>query len=202
MKTVAHIDAGTLERGMSYEEFKTSMTRNRERFEENERRAVLSPDDLAPFAALPRGLRVLVLAEDWCGDVVENLPILGRIAKETGKLELRVFLRDQNAELMDRYLNQGKFRSIPVFAFFDDEMREVGHFIERPRSVSELRGRRRADLHALHPEFGPLGGAIDALPEEARLKLRDAIAAILDETRDFARREVIRELQSIVARAR
>ncbi len=124
------------ESGMTYDEWKAGMTRNRERFEALEGRVEISPDDLAAFRRLPRPLNVLVLAEDWCGDVINNLPVLGRLAAESGKLNLRVFLRDQNPDLMDQYLNQGQYRSIPVFAFFDDEFRELGRWIERPASVT------------------------------------------------------------------
>jgi len=52
-------------------------------------------------------------------------------------IEMRVFLRDKNPDLMDQYLNQGIYRSIPVFAFFDEQMNEVERFIERPPKVTE-----------------------------------------------------------------
>ncbi len=32
---------------------------------------------------------------------------------------------------MDQYLKKGLYRSIPVFAFFDEHMNEVARFIER-----------------------------------------------------------------------
>src|SRR5579872_3335866 len=88
--------------GMTYDEFKAQMTRNQSRFEANEQQLQLDPADLQPFNSLPRPLDVLVIAEDWCGDVIDNLPILGRIAAATGKLNLRVFLRDQNLDLIDQ----------------------------------------------------------------------------------------------------
>jgi hypothetical protein len=140
--------------GLVYDAWKAQMTRNRETFEANERGLELSEADLAPFRALSRPLHVLVLAEDWCGDVVANLPILGRIASETGVLDLRIFLRDQSDDLMSLYLNQGRFKSIPVFAFFDDAFREVGRFLERPASVTELRARKRREIYASDPAFG------------------------------------------------
>ena len=141
------------DQGMTYDEFKSQMTRNQERFAANERRAEIDPATLAAFRALPLPLNVLVLAEDWCGDVIDNLPILGRLAAESGKLTLRVFLRDQHPDLMDQYLNQGLYRSIPVFAFFDDQFHGLGQFIERPPSVTERRAERRRTIFAAHPEF-------------------------------------------------
>ncbi len=184
--------------GMTYEEYKAQMTRNRERFEENERNFQPTAADLEPFRQLPKPLNVLVLAEDWCGDVIANLPILGRLAAESGKLNLRIFLRDQNLDLMDQYLNRGKFRSIPTMVFFDDDFNEVGRFIERPDSVTELRAKKRQEIFAQHPEFGSPDAPIDQLPEEVRVRLQEAMAAMRAETTPFANAEVVRELQAIV----
>lgn len=185
--------------GQSYEAWKAAMTRNREKFEENERSLVLSDDDLAPFRALPRPLRVLVLAEDWCADVIANFPILGRIARDTGKLDLRVFLRDENDDLMSLYLKQGKYKSIPVFAFFDDDFREVGRFIERPESVTELRARKRREVYASDPAFGPPDAPLDTLPEDVRRRLQERMADMRAETKPFADRETVRALAAIVS---
>jgi len=107
--------------GLTYEAYKARMTRNQARFEASERGVEFDPADLTFVKGLPRPLRVLVLAEDWCGDVIDNLPVLGRLAAESGKLDVRVFPRDENPDLMDEYLKEGQFRSIPVFVFFDQD---------------------------------------------------------------------------------
>jgi len=128
-----------LNAGLSYQAYKDSMTRNRERLEANERSVVIDPADLAAFKNLPEPLEVLVIVEDWCGDVIANLPIVGRLAADSGKLNLHCFARDQHEDLMNRYLKEGKYKAIPVFAFFDQNLNELGHFIERPDSVTNLR---------------------------------------------------------------
>ncbi len=186
------------EQGMTYEAYKAQMTRNQERFTENERLLELDPADLAVFQNLPKPLNVLVIAEDWCGDVIANLPILGRIAKESGKLNLRVFLRDQNLDLIDQYLKDGQFRSIPVFAFFDEQFHELGRFIERPASVTERNTRYRQELYAQHPEFGTPDASISELPEEVRAKMMEATAAWREESRPANNRDVVHALREIV----
>lgn len=188
-------------RGMTYDEHRAQMTRNRERHEANEQGLVPAPEDLAVFRALPRALRVLVLTEDWCGDCVANVPILGRLAKESGKLDLRVFYRDQNKDLMADYLSEGRYESIPVVVFLDDDFREIGRFIERPKSVTDLRARRRREIYASDPEFGSPDDPPDRLPEEVRGRLQRALAAMREETKPFADREVVRELRAIAERA-
>jgi hypothetical protein len=194
------IDRARFEQGLTYDDYKAQMTRNRERVDENETRVQLGGKDLAAFRALPRPVKVLVLAEDWCGDVIANLPVLGRLAKDSGKLDVRIFLRDQNDDIMQRYLNKGQFKSIPVFVFFDEDFRELGHWIERPASVTEVRAKRRREIFAAHPEFGSPDAPVDQLPEEVRIRLQGELAKMREETTKFANAEVVRELREIATR--
>jgi len=194
------IDRARFDQGLTYDAFKAQMTRNRERLEDNEKRVDLAKENVAAFRALPRPVKVVVLAEDWCGDVIANLPVLGRLAQESGKLDVRVFLRDQNDDIMQRYLNKGQFKSIPVFVFFDEDFRELGHWIERPASVTEIRAKRRKEIFAAHPEFGSPDAPVDALPEEVRVRLQAELAKMREDTAKFANAEVVRELREIATR--
>src|SRR5438132_14360486 len=194
------VDRARFGQGMTYDDFKAQMTRNRERVEENERRVDISPNDLAAFRGLPKPIHTLVLAEDWCGDVIANLPVLARLARESGKPDVRVFLRDQNDDIMQGYLNKGQFKSIPVFVFFDEDFRELGHWIERPASVTEVRAKRRKEIFAAHPEFGSPDAPVDALPEEVRVRLQGELAKMREDTTKFANAEVVRELREIATR--
>jgi hypothetical protein len=189
------------EQGMSYDAFKAQMTRNQERFQAQEQALALEPADVTVFSNLPRPLDVLVLAEDWCGDVITNLPILGRLAAESGKLNLRIFLRDQNADLMDQYLNQGQFRSIPVFVFFDEQFNELGRFIERPASVTERNAQIQREVYAEHPEFGSPDVPVTQLPEDLRLQVMQATAGRREASRALNNQDVVSALRQIVAAA-
>src|ERR1700738_2515232 len=85
------------EAGMTYDAYKAQMTRNREQVEQNEKDLQLKSDDIQAVRDLPQPVNVLALAEDWCGDVVANLPVVGKLAAESnGKLNLRILLRDQD----------------------------------------------------------------------------------------------------------
>lgn len=191
------------EQGMTYEAYKAQMTRNRERLEENERTLELSPGEVAFFTELPQRLNVLVLAEDWCGDVINNLPILGRLAEASGKLNLRIFLRDQNLDIMDQYLKDGQHRSIPVFVFFDEEFRQLGYFIERPESVSVKMSAAMAELFATAPELQGVepGTSPGLLSDEARARVMRFYGEFRAATRAEADAEVARELRALVAGA-
>jgi hypothetical protein len=184
--------------GLTYQQWKAQMTRNQERHDANERGLKLSADDLKAFKSVKKPVNVLAIGEDWCGDVIANLPIVGKIAAESGTLNLRVFLRDQNEDLMNQFLKDGKHKSIPAVVFFDEDFQELGRWIERPNSVTELREKKRQELYAKHPEFGSPSDPPDKLPEDARIKLTQAITQMRDETKPFADSEVVRELREIV----
>ena len=76
--------------------------------------------------------RLLVIAEDWCGDASNTVPIVAKWADAVPGVELRIILRDQHPEVMDRYLTNGS-RSIPIVIALDEDFREVGHWGPRPR---------------------------------------------------------------------
>jgi len=87
---------------------------------------------LRTVAQQPRGpAKALVLAEDWCTDVVRGLPALARVAEAAG-LDMRVFPRDQNSDIMREFLKQGKYESIPTMVFYTKDMDYICHWIERP----------------------------------------------------------------------
>lgn len=186
--------------GMSYDAYKAQMTRNQERFVETEQTVDLSPEEVAFFRRLPQPVNVLVLAEDWCGDVIANLPVLGRLAEESGKLNVRVFLRDQNLDIMDQYLKQGQFRSIPVFVFFDENFQELGYWIERPAKMTELVQEERLKIFANDPELAGLAPSTppSELPEETRLRLSQGLTAFRAEKRPFSDSEVVREIREVI----
>jgi len=188
------------EQGMSYDAYKAQMTRNQDRFLDVERTVHLLPSDIEFFKALPKPLNVVVLAEDWCGDVIANLPVLGSLAEATGKLNLRIFLRDQNLDIMDQYLKDGQFRSIPVFVIYDENFKEYGHWHERPAQMSQIIQAERERVFASDPELSkfPISTPPAELPEEARTRLSTALTAFRAEKRAFSDNEVIREIRELI----
>jgi hypothetical protein len=193
------VTAERFNQGMTYEEYKAQMTRNKERFEETEAAVQLDDASVAPFAKLPEPRNVLVIAEDWCGDVISGLPVLGKLAEASGdKLNVRVFLRDQNLDLMDQYLKNGEFRSIPVFAVFDQNFNELGNMKERPESVTAMMQEGTAQIHAEHPEFGPVGSPMDQMSEETRVAYMAERNALRDRLRPQINQAIIDYLRGTI----
>jgi hypothetical protein len=153
--------------------FDERVIRNREKFQYNYDETRISEDDTAAFrrlAALPEGpAKVLVLGEDWCPDVFRGLPVIARIAEAAG-LELRVFPRDDNMDIMNEFLKDGEHQSIPTAVFYTSDHHYIAHWIERPaKANAELgeiqnlfvgldREKDRDKMRDLYNEFqtGPL----------------------------------------------
>jgi hypothetical protein len=141
------------EQGMTLSQYLEQMGTNREQFRTFLDEITIPAEDRTAIDRLGRKLRCLVITEDWCGDALYNFPVLIKLVGDHPNVDMRIFLRDQNPDLMDQYLNQGLYRSIPVFVFFDEQMNEVARFIERPPAVTEqlekamleVRKRLRAD---------------------------------------------------------
>ena len=66
----------------------------------------------------------LVLAEGWCGDAAQILPVIHKMAETTNKVELKIALRDDNDALMQHFLTNGG-KAIPKLIVLDAETLEV-----------------------------------------------------------------------------
>ena len=82
------------EQGFTYPDYIAQIKVNKARFEGFYDNFQVRPEEAAALKKLaerPDGpAKMLVLGEDWCGDVVRGLPVLARMAEATG-LEMRVF---------------------------------------------------------------------------------------------------------------
>ena len=117
--------------GLTLEAYLSQMSVNKERLASALARAAAEPVDAGTLEKLGRPRKVMVITEDWCGTSLAYVPFVASLLAADPTIELRVFLRDANPDVMDQYLKRGLYRSIPVIAFFDDDMRELARFIEQ-----------------------------------------------------------------------
>jgi len=92
-----------------------------------------------------QGAHFLVINEDWCWDAANTIPILAKLCDQAGAMELRLIHRDENPEVMDRYLTNGA-RSIPVVIVLDAEFRELGHWGPRPSELQAWAGANKSKM--------------------------------------------------------
>ena len=87
---------------------------------------------------------VLVITEDWCGDAMMNNAILRKIA-DAADLDVHCVYRDENLELMDRYLTNGG-RSIPKYIFLSEDDQVLGDWGPRASKVQEFVDEKKSVL--------------------------------------------------------
>lgn len=79
----------------------------------------------------------LVIAEGWCGDVAQILPIIKLMTDAVENLELKIVFRDENDALMSEFLTNGA-RSIPKVLFLDENQNVINHWGPRPEGARNL----------------------------------------------------------------
>jgi len=62
----------------------------------------------------------LVLMESWCGDGAQTLPVINKIADLSPRIDFKVVLRDENEDLMNKFLTNGG-KSIPKLLILEKE---------------------------------------------------------------------------------
>ena len=191
-ETAMVVTAQRYSQGFSYEGYLNQLSDARQRFAEHSAAFHLTPSDAQFFKDMVQrsgGLKVLAIVEDWCPDAHRGLPVMAAIAQASG-MELRVFPRDKNLDIMNLYLNQGKFMSIPVFAFFDQKLNPLCHWIERPKmatafmeEVAAELAKRKLSEEELRQErrkrSAPMG---DSWRQETVKELKDLLAIVVPKT--------------------
>jgi hypothetical protein len=117
---------------------------NRQRMHRLEKTIVLNEAVKAAAQNLDRKVIWLILTEGWCGDAAQNIPVIEKIAAESVNIETRYLLRDENLELMDRFLTDGA-RAIPKLIALDaDTLKVLGTWGSRPKAAQDLFDELRA----------------------------------------------------------
>ena len=80
----------------------------------------------------------IVIAEPWCGDGAQNIPVLAKIASTSDKIDLKIILRDENPEIMEAFLTDGK-KAIPKLICIDPRHNKlIGTWGARPFNMQQL----------------------------------------------------------------
>jgi len=79
-----------------------------------------------------------VVAEVWCGDCAQNLPVIGIVAElSNGLIDLRIIQRDENPEWIEKYHTNGA-KAIPKLISFNAFGQELFTWGARPKPAQEL----------------------------------------------------------------
>ncbi|MBC6699962.1 thioredoxin family protein [Hymenobacter puniceus] len=118
----------------------TEYTRlNVQRMQRLDKTTHVLPELQAAVQALPQRYEWLIITEGWCGDAAQIVPVLEAVAQASnGNIRTHYLLRDENPDLMDRYLTNGA-RSIPQLVVLRaDTLTEATHWGPRPAPAQTL----------------------------------------------------------------
>lgn len=111
---------------------------NRQRMHRLEKTVHLDEEVREAARKVTRPMIWLIITEGWCGDAAQNIPVIEKIAAENDKIRTLYILRDENLDLMDRFLTNGA-RSIPKLIALDaDTLDVLGSWGARPAAAQTL----------------------------------------------------------------
>lgn len=91
-------------------------------------------------------VHILAITEDWCGDAMLNNPIIRKVAEAAG-VEVRTVLRDEDTDLIDRYLTNGG-RAIPLYLILNESGEVIAKWGPRAPELQKYVMDGRAQLPA------------------------------------------------------
>lgn len=104
-----------------------------------DRKLKLREDLITAIENVKEPINWLVITEHWCGDASQINPIINKIAGlSSDKINLRFIYRDENEELIDAHLTDGRSRSIPILLQLDSEYNFVKSYGPRPEEAQKL----------------------------------------------------------------
>ena len=147
--------------GFTYQDYLAEIKVNKNWFQQLYDNFQLKPEDAEFFRkAIQHSqgpAKMMVIGEDWCPDVYRGIPMMARIAEAAG-MEMRVFPRDSHMDIMNEFLKEGKWASIPTAVFYTRDHQYICHWIERPaladREMEEIEAEvRRGQPDATDQQF-------------------------------------------------
>ena len=80
----------------------------------------------------------LVIAEGWCGDAAQILPIFNKMSEVSDHIDFKIVFRDDNEALMNLFLTNGS-KSIPKLIILDKNALDViADWGPRPKGAIDL----------------------------------------------------------------
>lgn len=117
----------------------------------------ISAENTDWLQGLDRPVRVIVVAEDWCPDVVRHVPVLQKLADLAPAIDVKYTTRRENPDVLVRFLTNGT-ESVPKFGFFNEDFVQCVKWGPMQHDCRELiqRGRACGDLRAARVKVSAL----------------------------------------------
>jgi hypothetical protein len=104
----------------------------------------LIPEMEAKIATITAPQKWILITEAWCGDAAHAFMFIQKIADSNENITFDWKLRDENLELIDKYLTNGG-RSIPKLIALNENDKEIFSWGPRPKHIQERYLKLRAE---------------------------------------------------------
>ena len=122
--------------GRTYVEFRDAATRRGEAWHEHYANAQV-PDALQTRArAVPGQWKLLVVAEDWCGDSANTIPYIAKLVDLVDNVDMRIVNSTTGREIMEAHPTPDGRAATPTVVLLTDDYQHAGCWIERPLKLA------------------------------------------------------------------
>lgn len=106
----------------------------RRRWDAIHARVTLLPDQVTLLGGFTRRIPVVCLAAGWCGDCMNQCPILDHFAAASTTIDLRFLEQEARPDVRDALMINGGHR-LPVVVFLSEDWHEVARRGDRTLSI-------------------------------------------------------------------
>ena len=121
--------------GVTFDTFVASVERQKDRWSRPGQADDLPTQFVERLRRVAAGLRILIVAEDWCADSVNTVPSVARLAAAAG-VELRIVSRASGAKLLDKHRTKDGRTATPLVVLLRNGQ-DAGAWVERPIPLQE-----------------------------------------------------------------
>jgi len=98
----------------------------------------ISEETIENLRSISKNQIWIVLTEGWCGDAAHSLPVINKMVENSDGISLKILLRDENEELMNKFLTNGN-KSIPKLIMLDADTNElIDSWGPRPTEAAKM----------------------------------------------------------------
>jgi hypothetical protein len=145
-----------------------------------------------------------VITEDDNPDALRDVPLIGRISVEGGRIALRMFRLSAHAQAADAIvaeigIDKAERQHLPIVAWFTSDMKLLGAHIRRLPELHDEMQQRQRDWVTAHPDVKDASEPIDKMTPVTRTRISQAMYALTSEQRLFWGRKTVLAWRGILA---
>ena len=111
---------------------------NETRMHRLDKTIIIDDSIISKLKAIQSSYIWLVIAEGWCGDAAQLLPIFNKMSEVSDHIDFKIVFRDDNEALMNLFLTNGS-KSIPKLIILDKNALDViADWGPRPKGAIDL----------------------------------------------------------------